>query len=107
LIGRCTGLHQADQEVHTYEALMLISGYGAYVFVMAIFKPIMKFFCPVVGGTAGGSKDAEFYVDFDADQEGPADVDTPMGADEDPFQQVCRPAAGKHLIMYRLVYSSP
>lgn len=62
LVGIISAL--ADEEVTLGEALVLISGYGAYVAVCAKYKTLMRMFCPATGGTS----DEEFYIDFHLDE---------------------------------------
>ena len=67
LVGIISAL--ADEEVTLAEALVLISGYAAYVAVCAKYKTLMRIFCPATGG----SSDEEFYIDFHLDDEQPGD----------------------------------
>ncbi len=62
LIGIISAL--ADEEVTLAEALVLISGYAAYVAVCANYKTLMRIFCPATGSTS----DEEFYIDFHLDE---------------------------------------
>merc|ERR1711871_1583664 len=54
----------ADEEVTLAEALILVSGYAAYVAVCAKYKTLMRIFCP----SSGGNSDEEFYIDFHPDE---------------------------------------
>lgn len=67
LVGILVAL--ADEEVTLAEALVLISGYAAYVAVCAKYKTLMRIFCP----STGGNSDEEFYIDFHLDEPSSAD----------------------------------
>jgi hypothetical protein len=63
LIGIISAL--ADEEVTLTEALVLTSGYAAYVAVCANYPALMRIFCPASGG---GDGDQEFYIDFNLEE---------------------------------------